>query len=166
MNKYDACKVLGIEESTVTQEIVKKAYHKACFKFHPDHNPAGANMMKLVNEAKSSLDELGYPLEVNSTDSYNYGDEINEALNKIITLDGIIIEVCGSWIWVSGETKKHKDSLGSANFIYSGKKVMWYFRPKSQIRFRGSKKLSMDEIRNKYKSQRISTKERFLSAQA
>ena len=32
----------------------------------------------------------------------------NSSLNAMVGLDGLDIEVCGAWVWVSGETYKHK----------------------------------------------------------
>ena len=157
MNIYDAIKILGITDlEEITQEDVKKAYRKASKKYHPDCNPSGDEMMKLVNEANSVLEDARYPILVNSGDTYDYGSEINSALNAINNLQGLFIEVCGAWVWVSGETKVHKDILKSQGFLFSGNKKMWYFRPKSQKRFfRGKSQFSIDEIRSKYGSQKV-----------
>lgn len=162
MNKYDALKVLGITESTITEEIVKTAYRQASLKFHPDRNPAGHQMMILINEAREVLKEATYPFEYKNDDGYNYGEEINEALNKIINLQGIIIEICGAWVWVSGSTKEHWTTLKEAGFKFSPPKRMVYFRPE-YARTRRYKKdgLSMDEIREKYGADKIKTKSPF-----
>ncbi len=157
MNIYDAIKVLGITDlPEITEDDVKKAYRKASRKYHPDHNPSGEEMMKLVNEANSVLVDARYPISINADDNYDYGSEINSALNAINNLQGLSIEVCGAWVWVSGETKVHKDILKSQGFLFSGNKKMWYFRPKSKKHFfRGKSKFSIDEIRDKYGSQRV-----------
>lgn len=156
MNIYDAIKVLGIELLEISAEDVKSYYRKASKKYHPDHNASGEEMMKLVNEAHSVLQNADFPITVSEGEIYDYGQEINRALNTIVDIQGLNIEVCGSWVWVSGETKPHKDTLGTAKFIYSGKKKMWYFRPKSQKRrWRGNNQLSIDEIRSKYGSEKV-----------
>jgi curved DNA-binding protein CbpA len=163
---YDAFKVLGINESPVTEEIVKKAFRQACKKFHPDINPAGKEMMILVNKAKETLKDASYPIEFKIDECYNYGDEINEALNKIINLQGLIVEVCGAWVWVSGNTKEHWNILKGSGFKFSAPKKMVYFRPNyaSARRYRKDG-LAMDEIRNKYGTDNIKTKRTyFLSA--
>ncbi len=168
MNIYDALKVLGVTESPVTEEIVRKAYHQACFKFHPDRNPAGVEMMKLINEAKDSLKGATYPIEYKNESGYDYGSDINEALNKIIRLNDLKIEVCGSWVWVSGSTKEHWPILKEAGFLYSPPKKMVYFRPEYSKRRRYKKDgLSIDEIRSKYGSNNIKNKTpRYLPARA
>ena len=157
MNIYDAIKILGITNlEEITPEDVKKAYRQASKKYHPDCNPSGDEMMKLVNEANSVLLDARYPILVNSSDNYDYGSEINSALNAINNLQGLFIEVCGAWVWVSGETKAHKDLLKSQGFFFSGNKKMWYFRPKSKKHFfKGKSKYSIDEIRHKYGSQKV-----------
>lgn len=159
MNKYDALKILGITESTITEEIVKTAYRQVSLKFHPDRNPAGHQMMILINEAREVLKEVTYPFDYKSEESYNYGEEINEALNKIINLQGIVIEICGAWVWVSGNTKEHWAILKEAGFKFSAPKKMVYFRPEyAQTRRYKKDGLSMDEIRGKYGVDKIKTK--------
>ena len=159
MNKYDALKVLGITESTITEEIIKTAYRQVSLKFHPDRNPAGHQMMILINEAREVLKEETYPFDYKSEEGYNYGEEINEALNKIINLQGIVIEICGAWVWVSGNTKEHWETLKAAGFKFSAPKKMVYFRPEyAQTRRYKKDGLSMDEIRSKYGADNIKTK--------
>jgi len=50
MNIYDAAKILGLSGSLKPQET-KTAYRAAYKKYHPDINPAGEDMMKVINEA-------------------------------------------------------------------------------------------------------------------
>ncbi len=159
MNTFDALKVLGVTESQVTEEVVKAAFRQACMKFHPDRNPAGIEMMKLINEAKEALKSATYPIEYKNEDNYNYGDEINAALNRIIGLQGLVIEICGAWVWVSGETKQHWPTLKDAGFQFSAPKKMVYFRP-LYAKTRRFKKdgLSIDEIRAKYGADNIKSK--------
>ena len=40
--------------------------------------------------------------------------------------EGIEIEVCGSWVWVSGDTKPHKERLKALGFCWHSKKHCWY----------------------------------------
>ena len=144
----DALNILKPEDTT--PEAIKMAWRKACSKYHPDKG--GSNqMMQAVNEAYEALlnaEHLDQPEEFT-----DYGDELNAALNAIIELAGLDIEICGSWIWVSGETRTHKDTLKAANFKWAPKKAMWHFRPDG-FRSYGRGKSSMDEIRNKYGSTR------------
>lgn len=147
----DAAKILGITGST-TPKQTKAAYRKAAMQYHPDRNPAGAEMMKIVNEAYETLKDFDGEIEQSETTSTeDYPNAVNDALNTIIDLVGIDIEICGAWVWVSGDTFKHKTILKEAGFKYASKKKHWYFRPEDwSSRSRNS--LSMDDIRDKYGS--------------
>jgi len=160
MNHNDALHILGLTAESITPESIKLAYRKACGKFHPDKNPAGLEMMKLVNAAYAALEEVinGMPLDrsvkkESVIGSENYGEEINNALNAIITL-GLTIEVCGSWLWVSGNTRPHKDILKVAGFKWAPKKEMWHFRP-AEYRSFNRGQWDMDKIRSRHGSSLI-----------
>ncbi len=163
MTVFDALKVLGINEESVTADIVRSAYIKASKRFHPDLNPAGTEMMKLINEAKDSLKAANYPIDQTTEPNYyDYGAAINEALNKIIHLQRIKIEICGSWVWVSGNTKEHWLLMKEAGFRFSGPKKMVYFRPEDQAKKYRKGSLSMEEIRTKYGALSMHRKVKYL----
>lgn len=161
MNKYDACKILELE-GDINPEIVKRAYRKACMKYHPDRNPAGLEMMKAVNQAYEVLKDLSETISFDSHDTnQTYGDDLNEALNAIIGLSGLEIEVCGTWVWVSGDTKPHKDALKAAGYKWASKKMMWYFRPEEyKKRHKKGNVYSMEEIRFRHGSSKVNPVER------
>ena len=81
-------------------------------------------------------------------------DGYSKVIEVLIHLDGIIIEQCGSWLWLSGNTKKHTKALKDAGCRLARKKKMWYWRPAdaacSYRRKRSDK--SMAYIRRKYGS--------------
>lgn len=149
MNQYDALKVLGLS-GEVTLEQIKSAYKKACSKYHPDRNPAGLEIMKMVNVAYEALKSYDGKSTVTG-EAAKYGDEVAVALNAIIDL-GLCIEICGAWVWVSGNTKDHKEALKLAGFKWASKKLCWYFRPSGAGRSRSFGQYSMESIREKYGS--------------
>lgn len=150
----DALSILNIQPNNLTIEDIKIAYRKATAKYHPDHNPAGLEMMKMVNVAYDTLKGLDLN-KINNTvpNTHDYGDAINNALNAIINL-GLEIELCGAWVWVSGDTKPHKDTLKTAGFFWSPKKLCWYFRP-ADYKSHNRSSWSMDKIREIYGSAAI-----------
>jgi len=153
MNKFDAARVLGLD-GLLTQELVKTAYRRAAMKFHPDRNPAGLEMMKLINEANEVLSALDFDNDYASTvenDQPDYADDLAAALNAIIHLTSLIIEVCGVWVWVSGNTQEHKAAIKEAGYKWASKKKMWYFKPNG-FKSRGRGKATMDDIRATYGS--------------
>ena len=156
----DAINTLGLTGKEITKEDVKKAYLNAAKKYHPDINPAGETLMKLINEAKETLFKETFPIELSKVKGKiaDFGEAVNEALNKIINIQGISIEVIGSWIWVSGDTKPHWPTFKEAGFSFAPKKQKVFFRPEDAKCFNKGKTLSLDEIRQKYGSQGVKTK--------
>lgn len=151
MNTHDAAKVLGLS-GTLIPEDTKKAYRKAAMQYHPDRNPAGAEMMKIINEAFDTLkDFIGDIAQSEIETTEDYPEAVNAALNAIIGLEGLEIEICGAWVWVSGNTYARKADLKAANFKFAPKKRLWYFRPEDW-KSRSRNTLSMDDIRDKYGS--------------
>lgn len=153
MNIRDALSILGLS-AAADQGAIKTAYRKACIKYHPDRNPAGLEMMKAVNVAYQFLQEIDYngteqPIieEVNS----NFGDELNAAINAVFGLAGVNIEVCGAWVWLSGNTRPHKDAIKASGYWWACKKSAWYFRP-PDYKSRNKGDWDMEKIRDTYGS--------------
>jgi curved DNA-binding protein CbpA len=129
MKMTDAASILGLS-GTVSVSDIKKAYRVAALKYHPDKNPAGAEMMKIINAAFDVLKDFAELIPCDDEENtQDYPEAVNTALNAIIGLDGISMEVCGAW--VSGETFKHKAVLKRAGFKFASKKKSWYFRPEN-----------------------------------
>ncbi len=149
----DALAILNIQSNNLTIEDIKIAYRKAAAKYHPDHNPAGLEMMKMVNVAYETLKAHDPNKITFEPNTYDYGDAINNALNAIINL-GLVVELCGAWVWVSGDTKPHKDTLKTAGFFWSPKKLCWYFRPED-YKSHNRSTWSMDKIRSTYGSTKV-----------
>ncbi|KZK95248.1 MULTISPECIES: DnaJ domain-containing protein [unclassified Pseudovibrio] len=153
MKISDALSILGLS-SGASQDEIKSAYKGAAKKYHPDLNPAGAEMMKLVNAAFDVLRDATSTQTQEGSDC-NYGEELNAAINAIIDLDGLEIEICGAWVWVGGNTREHKETLKQAGFKYAKKKQKWNYRPSGwKSRSRGT--YSMDDIRDAHGSTRPS----------
>lgn len=153
MTIIDAIKVLQLG-NILDPDTTKKAYRKAARKYHPDVNPAGEQMMKLINAAfdllKNTIGDAGLKQPIRSHE--NFCGKINDALNAIIRLPNIEIEVCGSWVWVGGNTKPHKEVLKGAGYIWHGKKRSWYFRASDYRSRRKAGTKGMSYIREKYGS--------------
>lgn len=90
------------------------------------------------------------------SDSPSLDEELFDILNKIKHLPNISMEVCGTWLWVTGDTKPVHDTLKEHGLKYAPKKVAWYWRPEG-YRKRGGKPWEMNAIRARYGSQDIDT---------
>ncbi len=140
MTPYDAAKILGLS-GDISPDITKQAYREVCKTYHPDVNPAGEEMMKLINEAFNVLRGFNGDVKEQQVD---YGQQLNNALNAILSLPGLFIEVCGAWVWVTGDTKTHKEILKEAGYKWANKKKAWYYRPE-QYRSRRRGQSSMED---------------------
>lgn len=155
MDMRDACKILELS-GVATAEDVKKAYRRACMKYHPDRNPSGEHMMKLVNAAYAVLKD--HPEEILTEDEIDpYAAMLNDALNAIMGCS-LEIEICGAWIWLSGDTRLHKELLKQNGFRWAPKKERWFYRP-ADYKSHSRGQWSMEKIRDKYGSKTVDTRE-------
>jgi len=154
MRTQDALNILGLHPN-VTAEDIKKAYRAACFEYHPDRNAAGLEMMQAINAAYESLKDYASSSFQFQEDeiNLNYGMEFNAAIKAAMGY-GLEIEICGAWIWVSGDTKPAKDTLKNARYKWARKKVKWYFRPE-KYRSRNRRSWDMGKIRETYGSRKV-----------
>jgi len=164
---HGAAKVLGIT-GEITPEIVQAAYRRAAMRYHPDRNPAGLVMMKAVNAARAVLADFVGRLDHNDAEkATRYGGDLNDAITALLYCVGLDLEICGAWLWVSGDTRAHKDTIkafeteSGNKFRWHSKKVKWYFAPndfQGRRRFRGY--VDMEDIRERYGSQHVETQQR------
>jgi len=137
-----------------TAEEVKKMYRQLAKQYHPDNGGDTQEMAELNNEYHELWNKLKnvhvnvkgeqYERETNETP-----EEFINLINTLMGLEGIIIEVIGCFVWVSGDTKPHKETLKMLKFRWHSKKSMWYLAPKD-YKNRSRKDYSMDEIRTMY----------------
>lgn len=146
MKWFNECKTL---------DEVKATYKKLAKQYHPDLGGDTLTMQEINKEyafasAKAikgaNLSEEETEHEILSSEAYR------KAIEAIIHLDGITIELVGWWIWVTGLTRPVKDTLKEAGFFFASKKLAWYFRTAEYKVNKGGKK-SLDEIRAKYGSE-------------
>jgi len=142
-----------------TAEELKAAYRKACKRWHPD-NGGNAEVFKQVQEMYARRWERVKDVHVNK-DGETYTKETTETaaefmsiINELVKMPGVDIELCGSWIWCTGNTKPHRAKFRELKFGWSSNKCAWYFH-REPYRKRGRRRLSLDEIRGLYGSERI-----------
>ena len=119
-----------LNENIKTLEELKKAYHRLCLKLHPDVGGSDEEM-KILNA------------------EYETPQEFQWLIAELLKLDGIEIEIIGCFVWVSGNTKPHKEQLKALGFRWHSKKKCWYKSPDNYHRWGGGE-YSMDDIRMMY----------------
>ncbi len=133
-----------------TLDQIKSKYKQSVEYWHPHGNGAGdlSHVEKIDREY----------MEVTTLPKFKeFDDEVKEdfinfpqLISELLYLD-LTMEVCGSWLWVTGPTYKHTAKLKELGLKYSPNKRMWYHRPKWH-RSRNSNPMSMDAIRQMHGS--------------
>jgi hypothetical protein len=135
-------------------EETRNLFKQYCIQLHPD-KPTGNHeeFCVMKSEYESIIKKLSSSESSKDKPQYNFKGEqsIMDILEAVIRIKNLDIEVCGSWIWVSGDTKPAKDRLKDIGFKWSKGKNKWYYSPyMGQKKKRG--RYSMSKIRNKYGS--------------
>ena len=143
---------------TITSiQNLKKKYRELAYQHHPDHG-GDEDMMKRINtEYEKVLVRLqrdgGVKKDASGKEyGHSVDDGFREIIVKICNLEGLEIEICGCWIWVSGNTYRFKKELKEAGFFFSGKKKMWYWRPEDAASKKRWGNMDIEDIRMKYGS--------------
>ena len=139
-------------------EELKKAYKKAALKAHPDMG--GSNeAMKEVNVEYSRVFEV---LKINQNAAAEKGqgrattetpEEFKQIVEILLKLEGLEVELCGSWLWIAGDTYSHKAELKAAGCRWSRNKQKWYWRHAEKGCYWSRGKKSMEDIRETYGSE-------------
>lgn len=147
-----------------TIEDAKALYRELCMQHHPDHGGDTATMQEI------NAQWARYQAEGAKTDAYDRQrqahadgkksaadfhniDEVTDILMRKIeialNLSGVIVELCGMWIWCTGETRQHKETLKAEGFKWASHKTAWYY---AGIPSFNRREHSLDEIREMYGS--------------
>ena len=137
-----------------TAEEVKAIYKKLALQHHPDRG----GDVEIMKEVNALFDEYFEKLKhVHKTkDGKRYEKETNETsgmfkdiIDKLLRMNGVEIEIIGCFIWVSGNTKPHKEEIKALGFRWHSKKKVWYKAPDG-YRKKSRKTYSMEDIRGMY----------------
>ncbi len=85
---------------------------------------------------------------------HKVSDDLKDKIDQIINLNDITIEIIGSWIWVTGNTRPLKEELKKAEFRFSRKKLAWYWHC-GEYRKKNKNHFDLDELRNMWGTDKI-----------
>lgn len=156
-------------QNCYTLDEVKKLYRDLAKQWHPDKG-GNTQVMQEINTEYIKAIAYVARIEKNYKGQDRTETEIEteilqaeayrEAVNKIIHLQGIKIELVGCWLWVTGDTKQHADILKAQpqKFTWAKKRSdysAWFFRTNEYKVTNRGQRMSMDAIRNKYGSTEV-----------
>lgn len=137
--------VTGINEA-------KKVYKTLAKKLHPDVG-GSEEEFKILNSVYTDLIEY----KIYFSNDFKIDIEIEKIISQILHFENITIELVGSWIWLSGDTKEIKDKLKELGFKWASKKKMWFY---GEMKGRNPQEKSIDEIKAKYGSEILKTNDK------
>lgn len=151
-------------EGLITETEVKQKYKELAKAYHPDLGGC-AETMKQINAQYETCLKGHYQNSGMQDDKIDEILATEKALSKkileILHLEGLNVEICGLWIWITGNTREHKISLKNCGFLWSSKKEAWYWREENKKGgwYRKSE-YELSAIRMKHGSLTVQKKER------
>ncbi|MDX9901279.1 MAG: hypothetical protein RBT22_07280 [Aliarcobacter sp.] len=131
----------------------KKIYKTLAKKLHPDMDGGDEESFKLLNAIYTDLIEH----KIYFSNDFKIDVELEKVISLILHFENITIELVGSWVWVSGDTKEIKEKLKELGFKWASKKKMWFY---GEMKGRNPQEKSMEEIKSKYGSETLKTNDK------
>lgn len=138
-------------------EDVKMEYRRLIKKYHLDISGSDTTeQMKEINaEYNKAFELLKNVHKTASGETYTAKTETRETpeefkhiMEVLLTLEGVTVSLIGSFIWLSGLTYPHKETIKELGFRWSSGKRQWYYT--KDTRKRTGSNLSMDKIKERY----------------
>jgi hypothetical protein len=101
--------IAGLFDTKTINDLdgLKQEYRKLALIYHPDKGGSTAQFQELQAEYEKLRNKILSGSTLSEAEQENeivIDDAIRAAINAIITLDEINIELIGKWVWVSGKT--------------------------------------------------------------
>lgn len=149
--------------------ILRTAYKKLLIKYHPDNN--AKDTTGIMQEINAEYDLLFQKLKdtYEHSESYEkqtdrqkqaYDWEKDKQLRAVIValskFAGLEIELCGTWVYVRGETYPYRKELKDLGLRFNSHKRCWIIHFDDYYKYH-KKPVGMSYIRSKYGSVIIQT---------
>jgi hypothetical protein len=136
-----------------TKEEARKLFLTLCLRLHPDKGGEHSRFIRMMDEYKYVQHKL--PNEADRKTTQAEEIQLSTMIEKLCKLKGLDLELCGCWLWITGETYNNKEKLKDYGFKYSKKKKSWYYFNGIEKNVKRRGRRSLEEIRNKFGSVKI-----------
>lgn len=146
-------------------EELRKEYRKLVKALHPDAGGTQADFVAMKKEYETLFKQIESGAGKTAQDiekDIQIDKDLQNIIDRIVFFD-INIEVCGSWIWIDGNTFIVKEQLKEIGFKWSNKRKKWHYSKEENTPNHYKSKLSFEEIEKKYGSSKVQTKAVFLN---
>lgn len=139
-----------------TLDELKKEYRRLAMIHHPDHGGDTATMQAINGEYAETFARLKNQHNAAADEAHQTTETPEEfiaIISQLLRFPGLIVELCGSWLWITGETYAIKDQLKAAGCRWSSSKKAWYWHHPEEGHRWHKGTATMSDIRTKYGSQ-------------
>lgn len=112
-----------------TADQIRNRWRDLCKLHHPDVGGDLATMQDVNAQYESALrDDYSKTMDADEAEeAWGIDKDIMQQAQKVIGLQGIVVELIGRWIWLTGNTYPAKDTIKGAGFRWAAKKFAWYW---------------------------------------
>ena len=139
---------------------LRAAYKRLALRNHPDMGGDTKTMQAINAEYDRAFEVLK---RAQNAEADIPGSEVRKTTETpekfrhvvecLLHMDGVEVELCGSWLWISGNTYQHRDELKACGCMFSRSKRRWYWRHAEDGQRWSRGRASMGDIRAKYGSE-------------
>lgn len=131
-----------------TLEELKAEYRKLAKTHHPDMGGDLETMQAINAQYDEAVEHIKRdPFHADHKRAQKEApDQWRAVVEALIKIPNLIIELCGSWIWITGDTYTHREVIKSAGCIWSSNKRAWYWHAPEDISM-NRKRMTLEEIR-------------------
>ena len=140
-----------------TPEQIKARYFDLAKQHHPDHGGDLQTMQRINSEFAEALNaaQTASADQAQNTFDDDIPDQYISVLTVLFSIPDLSIELCGSWLWIFGNTYPARETLRDAGCCWSSSKKKWYWCPTGSTS-RRRRTFTMEQIYSMYGSREIS----------
>ena len=151
-----------------TLEEVKNTFHELAKRLHPDAGGDPEEFKKMYAEYKEAFERLktvhkNHEGQTYTKDTEETPEQFADLIRTLTKMNGCLVELIGSWIWISGNTKEYKDQLKELHFKFSAKKAAWYYH-EGEYHKKNGKVFNMDDLRNMWGTTKYENEQKAIEA--
>lgn len=148
-----------LKNDYIVEEDLKKDYLKLVKELHPDNKGNEEDFKTLQNEYIEALKKVCNKHFNKNNEIYNTNINIDDdnflnIINNLVIYNDLYIELIGSWVWITGNTKKHKEKIKALGCRFSKNKLCWYYHTGNYYK-RNSENYTIENLRAKFGSIKV-----------
>lgn len=108
-----------------TLDELKAAYRRLAMENHPDRGGSNEIIQAINREHDELFNSLKAEFNKSATvKSTETPEEFRNIIIELLKFDGLIIELCGRWLWIGGNTYAYKAKLKELGCKWAAKKKL------------------------------------------